>query len=129
MQLDSTIKRHKASCSGFQTQDIDYFEIFSPVVRYESVRAVLAVVARYEIAQFDVKTAFLNNLLKEDIYIQQPEGYKDGSNRICHLKKALYGFKQASRNWNDKFNEFAITYGLRQLESDPCIFIKGTKYE
>lgn len=75
---------------GFsQIQSIDYFETFSPMVRYESVKTMLAVVAKHnmKLMQFDVKTAFLNSSLKEDIYMQQPEGYEDGSNCVCHLKK------------------------------------------
>lgn len=79
MQSDGTIERYKARlvARGFsQTQGIDYFETFSPVVRYESVRAVLAVAAKHnmELMQFDIKTAFLNSQLNEDIYMQQPEG-------------------------------------------------------
>lgn len=130
LQSDGTIKRYKARlvARGFsQIQGIDYFETFSPVVRYESVRAILAVVAKHnmELMQFDVKTAFLNSSLKEDIYMQQPEGYEDGSDRVCHLKKGLYGLKQSPRNWNNEFNNFVISHGLRQSEADPCVFVKG----
>jgi hypothetical protein len=78
LKMDGTIERYKARlvARGFsQTEGIDYFETFSPVVRYESVRAILAVVAKHnmELAQFDVKTAFLNSSLEVDIYMQQPE--------------------------------------------------------
>jgi len=73
-----------------------------------------------ELVQFDVKTAFLNSL-KEDIYMQQPEGYKDGRSRVCHLKKWLYGLKQASwriGNWNNRFNDFVVSHGLKQSKAD-----------
>lgn len=130
LQPDGTIKRYKARlvARGFsQTQGLDYFETFSPVVRYESVRAVLAIAAKHdvELAQFDVKTAFLNSPLEEEIYMQQPEGYDDGSSRVCRLKKGIYGLKQAPRNWNNKFKECITSYGLQQSESDPCIFVKN----
>ena len=130
LQPDGTIERHKARlvARGFsQTRGIDCFETFSPVVRYESVRTVLAIVAKHdmELAQFDVKTAFLNSSLEEEIYMQQPEGYEDGSDRVCRLKKGLYGLKQAPRNWNAKFNQFVASCGLTQSESDPCVFTKG----
>lgn len=103
MQPDGTIKRYKTRlvARGFsQIQDIDYFETFSLLVRYESVRAVLSVAAKHDtkLMQFDIKTAFLNSSLEEEIYMQQPDEYEDGSNRICHLKKGLYELKQAPRN-------------------------------
>jgi len=127
---DGTIKRYKARlvARGFsQTHGVNYFETFSPVVRYESVRTILATAAKYnmELVQFDVKTAFLNSPLEEDIYMQQPEGYKDGTSRVCHLKKGLYELKQAPRNWNNRFNDFVVSHGFKQSEADPCIFVKG----
>ena len=129
MQPDGSIKRYKARlvARGFsQVQGIDYFETFSPVVRYESVRTMLAIVAKHnlEMTQFDVKTAFLNSSLEEEIFMEQPKGYEDGSNRVCHMKKGLYGLKQAPRNWNSKFKDFVVSCGLKQSEADPCIFVK-----
>jgi len=124
------IKRYKARLVArdfSQTQSVNYFETFSPVICYESVRTILATVAKYnmELVQFDVKTAFLNSPLEEDIYMQQSEGYKDGTSRVCHLKKGLYGLKQAPRNWNNRFNDFVVSHGLKQSEADPCVFVKG----
>lgn len=90
------------------------------------MRAILATVAKYnmELVQFDVKTAFLNSPLEEDIYMQQPEGYEDRSSRVCHLKKGLYGLKQAPRNWNNRFNDFVMSHGFKRSEADPCVFVK-----
>lgn len=98
MQPDCTIERHKARLvarSFSQTRGIDYFETFSHVVRYESVRAILALATKHdmELVQFDVKTAFLNSSLDEDVYMQEPEGYEDGLDHVCHLRKGLYGLK------------------------------------
>lgn len=130
LKPDGIIERYKARlvARGFhQTKGVDYFETFSPVVRYESVRTVLAMAAKFdmEIVQFDIKTAFLNSPLEESIYMHQPEGYEDGTNRVCHLKRSLYGLKQASRIWNNTFNDFVAEYGLIQSDSDPCIFMKN----
>jgi len=129
LESDGTIKRYKARlvARGFsQTKGIDYFETFAPLVRYKSVRIILSMVTKHdmELMQFDIKTAFLNSPIEEDIYMQQPEGYEDGSNRVCHLKRGIYGLKQSSRNWNNKFHEFATSQGLKRSESDPCVYTK-----
>ena len=97
----------KRDCArGFrQTYGIDYEEKFSPVVRYDSIRVLLALAAyeNLEMRQFDVKTAFLYGELLEDIYIAVPEGIdvceKGLKEPVCKLNKALYGLKQASRCW------------------------------
>lgn len=95
--------RYKARlvAKGFrQREGIDYFDTFAPVARYESIRILLAIAAKrdYEIMKFDVKTAFLNGDLQEEIYIEQPPGYKDKSqpNAVLKLHRSLYGLKQAA---------------------------------
>lgn len=128
-RTDGTIERYKARlvARGFnQTKGVDYFETFSPVVRYESVRTVLAIAAEYdmEMIQFDIKTAFLNGPLEESIYMLQPEGYQDGTDRVCYLQRGLYGLKQASRNWNNLFKQFVMEHGFTQSDADPCVFTK-----
>ena len=77
-------------------------ETFAPVIRFESLRMLLAVAAhkRMAMTQFDVKTAFLNGTIEEEIYMSQPEGFEDGTNRVCRLIKGLYGLKQSPRAWN-----------------------------
>ncbi|GKV52757.1 hypothetical protein SLEP1_g59325 [Rubroshorea leprosula] len=89
---------------GFRQQKgIDYDEIFSPVVKMPSIRAILALAAslNLEIEQLDVKTAFLHGDLEEEIYMKQPEGFEvqGKKNLVCKLKKSLYGLKQAPRQW------------------------------
>lgn len=76
-------------------QDTTGVELFSPVVRYETIRAALseARAKRMKMLKFDVRVAFLNGKLKEPVYMEQPEGFDDGSGRVCRLKKALYGLK------------------------------------
>ncbi|KMQ83788.1 reverse transcriptase-like protein [Lasius niger] len=75
-----------------------------------------------EIYQLDVKTAFLYGDLNEIIYMEQPEGFDDGSGRVCKLNKSLYGLKQAPRQWYAKFDEFMQEYGLKPSDANPCVY-------
>lgn len=120
--------RYKARlcAKGFtQRAGIDYDEVFSPVVRYESIRTLLAIAAEHdlEMAQFDVKTAFLNSELKEEIYMDVPKGVisKD-KNHVCRLLRSLYGLKQASREWNVKFDSFLRKFNFIPSSADPCVY-------
>ena len=113
---------------GFsQREGVDYFETFAPVVRYESIRILLAIAAKddLEIAKFDVKTAFLYGELQEEIYMQQPEGYIKGNGRqlVCELLRSLYGLKQSPRCWNEKFVKFLESFNLKATDSDKCVFV------
>ena len=85
-----------------QKQGVDYDETFSPVAMLKSIRILLAIAAHYdyEIWQMDVKTAFLNGNLTEEVYMTQPEGFTSGSCcKICKLQRSIYGLKQASMSW------------------------------
>lgn len=122
--------RYKARlvARGFtQKQGIDYQDTFAPVVRYDSIRVLLALAVEndFEIAQFDVKTAFLHGKLEEEIYIKQPRGFEDPNapNSVGKLSKSLYGLKQAPRCWNKTFVNFLSSYNFKQLISDPCVFV------
>jgi len=105
----------------------DNNETFSPVAQYKSIRMILALAAKQNLflAQFDVKTAFLNGNLDEEIFMKQPEGFDDSSGRVCLLKRSLYGLKQSARCWNFKFVEILKNLDLTQAKTDPCIFIKN----
>lgn len=79
-----------------------------------------------EIDQMDAVTAFLQGDLTEDIYMLQPQCFSDGTAKVCHLKKSLYGLKQASRVWNAKLNAALIQFGMVRSKADPCIYYKRT---
>ena len=121
--------RYKARyvAKGFtQVQGIDYNEIFAPVCRYESIRTLLALAAinDWEIHSMDVKTAFLNGELEEEIYMEQPDGYElpGSENLVCRLVKALYGLKQAPRQWHKKIDATLTKFGMQKLISDAGIY-------
>ncbi|UYV77760.1 hypothetical protein LAZ67_15002179 [Cordylochernes scorpioides] len=127
-ESDGTIQRFKARlvAKGYsQIKNVDYFDTFSPVVRYDSLRILLSHAAseRMFLKQFDVKTAFLNGELEELVYLEQPEGYKRDDNSCYRLHKSLYGLRQSSRNWNKKFTNFLYSHNFKTSDADPCIFI------
>ncbi|KAL5859349.1 hypothetical protein ACOSQ4_000645 [Xanthoceras sorbifolium] len=124
-------KRYKARMvvKGFQQKEgIDYNEIFSPVVKLTTIRLVLKIVAaeNLHLEQLDVKTAFLHGDLEEEIYMRQPEGFKEAGkeNLVCRLKKSLYGLKQAPRQWYNKFDSFMSNSGFTRCQADHCCYIK-----
>ena len=126
---DGSVDRYKARlvAKGFtQTYGIDYGETFAPVVRFETIRYLMAfaVQNKLEIHNIDVKTAFLNGELDETIYMEQPEGFIKDRSQVCLLKKSLYGLKQSPRCWNKKFSKYILNSGFIQSNADPCLFIK-----
>ena len=74
----------------------------------------------------DVKTAFLNGNLSEDVYLTQPEGFVDPkeARKVCKLKKSIYGLKQASRSWNIRFDEEIKMFGFVKNKEEPCVYMK-----
>ncbi|TFY52466.1 hypothetical protein EVJ58_g10003 [Rhodofomes roseus] len=128
--------RYKARvvAKGFtQVWGQDYTETFSPVARFESVRYLLAHAALedWEIESMDVKTAFLNGDLDEEIYMEQPEGWAvpGKENWVCLLKKAIYGLKQASRQWNAKIHKSLLDLGFKRTYSDAGIYVFSRESE
>lgn len=122
-----TTPRYKARlvAKGFiQKPGIDYGETFAPVMKMDSIRIILSLATYYNLnmVHFDVKTAFLHGELDEELYLMQPEGFDDGTNQVCRLKKGLYGLKQASKSWNDKLNKFLEDFGLKRIYSDQCVY-------
>lgn len=130
-KADGEIDKYKARLvvRGFsQRIGFDYNETYAPVAKLVTLRILLAIANRmdFHIHQMDVKSAFLNGKLSEEIYMQQPDGFVNGT-KVCKLNKALYGLKQASRVWNDRFNEFMIRIGFARCEADQCLYITVKK--
>ncbi|GJR94831.1 retrovirus-related pol polyprotein from transposon TNT 1-94 [Tanacetum coccineum] len=110
-----------------QRARIDYNEVFSLVVRHTSIRVILSLTAceDYELEQLDVKMAFLHDNLEETIYMRQPPGFEEGTdNKVCLLKKSLYGLKQSPRQWYKRFDVYMISNGFSRSSYDSCIYFK-----
>jgi hypothetical protein len=125
---DGSIERYKARlvAKGFnQEYGIDYEETFAPVARLTSVRSLLAVafVHRWDLFQMDVKNAFLNGDLGEEVYMQPPPGYDHLPHKVCRLRRALYGLKQAPRLWFAKFSSTIAQIGFVSSPYDSALFI------
>ncbi|XP_024192419.2 uncharacterized protein LOC112196335 [Rosa chinensis] len=135
--LDGRIERYKARlvAKGFtQREGVDYHETFSPVSTKDAFRMIMALVAHYdmELHQMDVKTAFLNGELEEEIYMKQPQGFEEqgSEHMVCRLKRSIYGLKQASRQWYLKFDSVVTENGFVENSLDECIYFKvcGSKF-
>nr|GEY39964.1 retrovirus-related Pol polyprotein from transposon TNT 1-94 [Tanacetum cinerariifolium] len=119
-----------------QKEGIDFEESFTPVARIEVIRIFIANAAskNMTVYQMDVKTAFLNGELKEEVYVSQPEGFVDPDHltHVYRLKKALYGLKQAPRAWYDTLSRFLLdnnfSKGLQVSQSPGGIFINQSKF-
>ena len=127
---DGSLERYKARlvAKGYSQQHgLDYDETFSPVARFESLRTLLALAVQdgLHVHQMDVTTAFLNGELKEEVYMDQPEGFqvRGKENYVCKLRRSLYGLKQAPRCWNVTLDERLKEMGFAQANSDPCLYV------
>ncbi|PNY10358.1 retrotransposon-related protein, partial [Trifolium pratense] len=131
---NGTITRNKARlvAQGYtQIEGVDFDEIFAPVARLESIRLLLAVacILKFKLYQMDVKSAFLNGYLNEEVYVEQPKGFVDPSfpNHVYKLKKALYGLKQAPRAWYERLTEFLVNQGYKKGGHDKTLFMKDVE--
>lgn len=130
MKLDGTVEKFKARlvAKGYkQRENVDFFDTYSPVSRIAiRVLMVVAAIHNLEVHQMDVKTAFLNGDLDEEIYLDQPEGIvvAGQEHKVCKLNKSIYGLRQSSKKWHDKFDGLVISNGYRINESDKCIYYR-----
>ena len=108
-----------------QRPGFDYIKTFSPVVRMETLRAILALSALkwLTLGQLDIKGAHLNGTLKERVHMCQPEGYKDRINISCLLVKTLYSLKQLGCEWNIGLDSKLRKHTFKQLIVNPCVYI------
>ena len=127
----SIIIRNKARlvAKGYnQEEGTDYDKTYTPVARLEAIRLLLAFasIMNFKLFQMDVKNAFLNRHIEEEIYVGQPPGFLDYEhpNYVYKLKKDLYGLKQASRSWYDRLSNFLIEQYFTRGQVDRTLFIE-----
>jgi hypothetical protein len=125
------VTRNKARlvAKGYsQVEGLDFDKTYAPVARLESIHILLAYATYhgFKLYHMDVKSAFLNGPIKEEVYVEQPPGFEDSEypNHVYKLSKALYGFKQAPRAWYECLRDFLITNGFKVGKADPTLFIK-----
>ncbi|KAH9291933.1 hypothetical protein KI387_042879, partial [Taxus chinensis] len=132
-KADGTLDKYKARlvAKGFSQQEgIDYEETFAPTAKMVTFRLLLAFAAQFgwKIYQMDVKSAFLNGDLEEEVYMTQPEGFQacGREHLVCRLIKSLYGLKQAPRAWYIKIDTHLRDSGFKRSHSDPNLYVKST---
>jgi hypothetical protein len=128
---NGSIEKYKARfvARGFsQKEGIDYEEIFTLVSRYTSIRTIIALTAKmkWKLHQMDVKTTFLNGVIEEEVYIEQPQGFEveDMKSHVYRLKKDLYGLKQAPRSWYGHIDSFLMSLGFTKSKADSNLYFK-----
>jgi hypothetical protein len=112
---------------GFsQVEGVDYDETFASVARYTLIRVVISITAEmgWKIHKMDVKTAFLNGLIEEEVYIEKPLGFEvhGRDSHVCRLKKALYELKQSPRAWYSRIDAYLKQLGFEKSEADPNLY-------
>nr|GEU75106.1 retrovirus-related Pol polyprotein from transposon TNT 1-94 [Tanacetum cinerariifolium] len=121
-------KARLVACGYHQEEGIDFEESFAPVARLEAIRIFLLYAPHKNMVvyQIDVKTAFLNGTLREEVYVSQPDGFvdQDNPNHVYKLKKALYGLKQAPRAWYDILSSFLISQDFSKGSVNPTLYIR-----
>jgi hypothetical protein len=121
----SRFKARFVAKGGSQRHGLDFTETFSPIIRMASLRHFLAIAAArdLELCQLDIDIAFLYGPIKEDMYIRQPLGHSDGTSKVCHVKRCLYGMNQSPREFNMLLRAWLVDNGWQQCVSDPCVYI------
>ncbi|KAJ6715423.1 hypothetical protein OIU85_026875 [Salix viminalis] len=132
LNLDGTIQKYKARlvAKGYaQKPGVDYNETFAPVARLDTIRTLIALSAQKEwrLFQLDVKSAFLNGVLKEEVYVEQPEGFevKNAGHKVYKLKKALYGLKQAPRAWYSEIDKHLTSCNFKRSNSEATLYTRS----
>jgi len=123
-------KKARLVVRGFQQEEI-LEDLYSPVAKVQTLKLLLAYCCQLglSIEQMDVETAFLNGNIKSEVYVKQPPGFEDGSNRVCKLKKALYGLRESPRAWYECFDDYIQKLGFKRSNNDYCLYIGTGKNE
>lgn len=111
-----------------QQYGIDFYETFSPVVRYSSVTLIISLAVEHNLFlhQMDVSTAYLNSELSEEVYMKQPDGFANKHHgKVLRLKKSLYGLKQSGREWNAKLDAVLRKLHFVPCASEPCVYTRN----
>lgn len=131
---EGNIVKYKARlvAKGYvQREGVDFDEVFAPVARMETVRLLIALAAQmnWEVHHMDVKSAFLNGELMEEIYVQQPPGFvvENSSGKVLRLKKALYGLRQAPRAWNARLDREMLKLGFVKNPLEHAVYRRADK--
>ncbi|RVW22853.1 Retrovirus-related Pol polyprotein from transposon TNT 1-94 [Vitis vinifera] len=130
-KADGSVERFKARlvARGFtQSYGIDYQETFAPVAKLNTIRILLSLDVNQDwcLQQLDIKNAFLNGDLEEEVYMEIPPGFEESmaKNQVCKLQKSLYGLKQSPRAWFDRFTKAVLKLGYKQGQADHTLFVK-----
>ncbi|KAL3519542.1 hypothetical protein ACH5RR_017691 [Cinchona calisaya] len=136
LNADGSINKKKARLvvKGYaQIFGVDYFDTFAPVSRLDTIRLLFALSAQlgWKVHQMDVKSAFLNGILEEEIYVEQPEGVvvEGKEDRVYRLHKALYGLKQAPRAWYSRIDDYLLGFGFEKSLSESTLYVKYNSNE
>ena len=107
-----------------QIPGIDFFDTYAPALTLDTLRTIISIATIHdlELHHLDVKSAYLNGDLTDDIYMAQPSGYEDGTNRVCKLQKAIYGLKQAGRIWSQLLSKTFLELGYARSRADSCLY-------
>jgi len=129
--VDGSVQRNKVRlvAKGYSQQlRVDFHETFAPVARLDTVRALISLAAQkgWLLYQLDVKSAFLNGELKEEVYVEQPQGFviQGEEEKVYKLRKALYGIKQAPRAWYSHIDNYFNESSFKRSKNEPTLYVK-----
>ncbi|KAM1485555.1 hypothetical protein TB1_036396 [Malus domestica] len=131
LNLDGSVQKNKARlvAKGYsQKPGVDFNETFAPVARLDTIRTLIALAAKkgWKLHQLDVKSAFLNGVLEEEVFVEQPQGFtnQEFPEKVYKLRKALYGLKQAPRAWYSEIDSYFIEKGFQKSPSEATLYTK-----